>query len=126
MTHTVDRDSLAGDVCEFGPPHEPFGCLVHHGIRTRLTDIRCNRAYRRDPGVDWTAIEHLIDAAIRRGTITESRGAEILGLRLFSWRERAVEIHAEGNPLAALPETPSLDVERPPTRRDLAEEGTPE
>lgn len=56
---------------------------------------------RRDPRVDWTAVEHLVDAAIRREVITAARGAEILGLRLRTWRERALEIRAEGNPLAA-------------------------
>lgn len=55
----------------------------------------------RDPHVDWPAVEHLVDAAIRRGDITTSRGAEILGITLRTWRERALEIRKEGNPLAA-------------------------
>jgi len=36
--------------CEFGPPHEPFGCLVHlGGIRMRLDAERCDRA---EPALD--------------------------------------------------------------------------
>ena len=71
--------------CEFGPPHEPFGCKVHYGIRRRLDETTCNRVRRRDD----EAIVRLVDAAIRRGEISESRGAEILGLGIREWRSRA-------------------------------------
>ena len=54
----------------------------------------------RDPKVDWVAIEHLVDDAIRREAITTSRGAEILGIGLRTWRDRSREIRDEGNPLA--------------------------
>ena len=49
---------------------------------------------RRDPGVDWDAVERLVDDAIRREEITAARGAEILGLRLVTWRQRALEMRA--------------------------------
>ena len=68
--------------------------LESRGVR--LGHVRAEAAPpRRDPGVDWPAVERLVDAAIRREEITSSRGAEILGLRLTTWRERALEIAAE-------------------------------
>ena len=49
----------------------------------------------RDPRPDWPAVERLVDDAVRRGEITASRGAEILGLRLRTWRDLALEMAAE-------------------------------
>ena len=91
--------------CEFPNRFEPFYCRVHHAVRTSLDKDRCNGA---DPHRDDAAIERLVDAAIRRGDISESRGAEILGLRIREWRSRARGIRT------ASPETPEagIDVER--------------
>lgn len=40
----AENDLRAALDCQFGPPAEPFGCAVHHGVRLRLTDMQCNRA----------------------------------------------------------------------------------
>lgn len=53
---------------------------------------------RRDPKVDWDAVELLVDAAIRREEISIGRGAEILGLSLRTWLDRAHEIATAGCP----------------------------
>ncbi len=49
-------------------------------------------APRRDRRVDWDAVEGLVYDAAKRGDITFARGAEMLGLSLQVWRERAAEI----------------------------------
>lgn len=64
--------------------------------------------HRRDPRVDWDAVERLVDAAIRREEISADRGAEILGLRLQTWRERAKDLRTEREG-AESTDSPSLE-----------------
>lgn len=81
--------------CDFPNRFEPFYCRVHHAVRMTLDKARCNRG---DPQRDDDAIEGLVDAAIRRGEITASRGAEILGLPLHEWRQRAQRFRLAATP----------------------------
>lgn len=60
---------------------------------------------RRDRRPDWDAIEGLVYDAVHREEISQSRGAEILGLRLTTWRDVANEIGRKRR--AAIKESPN-------------------
>ena len=61
-----------------------------------------------DDGIEW-----LVDRAVRTGIITASRAAELLGVSLRDWRERAIALAAPA------PSEPGLDVAYVPTPDDL-------
>jgi len=54
-----------------------------------------SRPVRRDPAVDWDAVEGLVYDAQKRGEITEARARQMLGLRYEqTWRDRCAEMEA--------------------------------
>jgi hypothetical protein len=95
---------------------------LHAAIEAALP-VSPTDGLRRDQGLDWDAIEYLVDAAIRSETITANRGAEILGLSLRTWRERALEIREQGNPFVPVSPTDGLDAARETLQRMVREIG---
>jgi hypothetical protein len=49
-------ESLSEAACVFGPEHEPWGCTVHLGVRTRLDETRCSVVRDRDLAASIDAI----------------------------------------------------------------------
>jgi hypothetical protein len=74
---------------------KPAAALYDAGLRTATPADSPPLRDPRDSRVDWDAVERLVDEAVRRGDISAGRAAEILGLRLRTWLDRAVEFRDE-------------------------------
>ena len=91
-----------GEAVWFHAAHGLHDEAHHQHHRPLDICVPLTMGHKKDPRVDWDAVEQLVDAAIRHEAITQARGAEILGISIRTWRERAKEIHDEGNPLYPL------------------------